>query len=584
MQASDATAAQERAQSVSPKSAQAKLREQAAEGFRKDKYEAPRLFDTLLADTSTSEDRMPADHAAQRQTASASLESSPQQAEVKIVLGLDDLERERVWNEARIQRRLQGDYERSSRRLASLVDESLDKPLRLHAIRVLGADTTRSGFLSTILTPFIERLSPSPLLPAAGQGKTFLQSLGLSAQKGKQPERVAQQTTLEDLLKASKELSANLQRFGIFKDVALSLEDSPSVLAQPGDVDIVVRVKEAGRFFAQTATDIGDGEGNASVTGRIRNALGGAETLEANATLGTKTRSSFQVRFETPIAASPDTRLEAVIYGAERNLGYYASSQEHSRGAQLKLRTVSRLGLHEFGYEAVARHLHSLDSNASISMRNAAGHSTKSALTHVLSRDTRDDPFVASRGYLLRLSQEYAGLGGDAAHFRAEGETQASRLVHPRLGMSAALRLGAMFPLQGRPSLFSDRFQMGGPTSVRMFKMNSMGPKDNGDYIGGDLHWSAGYSLMTPIPGKEHWPLKLHAFVNAGQLIAMDHNATLQQNVWRAVATPAVSTGLGLLYRHQIVRLELNLGVPLAASRSDGLRKGLQFGLGLSFL
>jgi hypothetical protein len=32
-----------------------------------------------------------------------------------------------------------------------------------------------------------------------------------------------------------------------------------------------------------------------NVTGRIRNALGGGETIEANASLGTKTKSAYQV-------------------------------------------------------------------------------------------------------------------------------------------------------------------------------------------------------------------------------------------------------------------------------------------------
>lgn len=46
-----------------------------------------------------------------------------------------------------------------------------------------------------------------------------------------------------------------------------------------------------------------------------------------------------------------------------------------------------------------------------------------------------------------------------------------------------------------------------------------MGPKDSGDYLGGDLHWAAGMSLLTPFPGKPSWPIKPHFFLNAGRLI-----------------------------------------------------------------
>lgn len=52
-----------------------------------------------------------------------------------------------------------------------------------------------------------------------------------------------------------------------------------------------------------------------------------------------------------------------------------------------------------------------------------------------------------------------------------------------------------------------------------MFRPSTMGPKDSGDYLGGDLHWAAGMSLLTPFPGKPTWPLKPHFFLNAGRLI-----------------------------------------------------------------
>lgn len=47
---------------------------------------------------------------------------------------------------------------------------------------------------------------------------------------------------------------------------------------------------------------------------------------------------------------------------------------------------------------------------------------------------------------------------------------------------------------------------------------------------------------------------------------------------------PAVSAGFGIMYRHSIVRAELNFGMPIAAHKGDGVRKGLQVGLGLHFL
>lgn len=47
--------------------------------------------------------------------------------------------------------------------------------------------------------------------------------------------------------------------------------------------------------------------------------------------------------------------------------------------------------------------------------------------------------------------------------------------------LSFGFRAGALIGLGGKPTLFSDRYQLGGPTSVRIFRPNTMGPKDSGE-------------------------------------------------------------------------------------------------------
>jgi outer membrane protein insertion porin family len=49
--------------------------------------------------------------------------------------------------------------------------------------------------------------------------------------------------------------------------------------------------------------------------------------------------------------------------------------------------------------------------------------------------------------------------------------------------LSLGLRSGILYPLGGSPSLFPDRMHLGGPTSVRMFRPNAMGPKDSGMFL-----------------------------------------------------------------------------------------------------
>ena len=45
-----------------------------------------------------------------------------------------------------------------------------------------------------------------------------------------------------------------------------------------------------------------------------------------------------------------------------------------------------------------------------------------------------------------------------------------------------------------------------------------------------------------------------------------------------------MSAGLGLIYLFDPVRVEMNFGLPIVTSKSDGTRKGVQVGVGLEFL
>lgn len=56
------------------------------------------------------------------------------------------------------------------------------------------------------------------------------------------------------------------------------------------------------------------------------------------------------------------------------------------------------------------------------------------------------------------------------------------------------------------------------------------------------------------------------------------------ENIVASVTRPSVSAGVGLIYRLDPIRVEVNFGVPLVASKSDGFRKGIQVGMGVEFL
>lgn len=194
--------------------------------------------------------------------------------------------------------------------------------MKISAVRVEGAIHTRKSFLGSIIAPALSTDNNS---------------------------------TLEDVLHTTRRISHALKKTDIFSLLEPHVDRPRSNLASPGDVDLVFKTRERGRWYVSSATEVGNNEGSAvclspfyfyffskckqSASARIRNVFGGAETFEANISLGTKTRRSFRASLTTPLTPAMDTFAELSAYGMEKDLTTYASCTEGLRG----LRSVVRV-------------------------------------------------------------------------------------------------------------------------------------------------------------------------------------------------------------------------------------------------
>jgi len=382
----------------------------------------------------------------------------------------------------------------------------------------------------------------------------------------------------------------------------------------PTDVSVFYSVKEKSKVLAKVGTDVGNAEGSAYANVQWRNLLGGAELLDVNASFGTRTRSSYQASLDTPILSNPDFKLQ--IGGVQSSTQKeFASHEEVLRGGWSKLRYLSPSGaFHEFGYNGFWRQLTGLSQKASPTVRGDAGDSFKSSLNHTWVNDRRDNPILPTSGYYTRTNNEIAGVGplaGDVAFFKSELQTQQVLSIpipgvkgNSGVTFSTGFRAGLLYPLtlngSNQPSLsrINDRFQLGGPTDVRGFRLSGLGPHDGSDATGGDVYAAANASLLMPLPrvGADK-PLRLQTFINGGRLLALrskDKEGSLSSNeIAQSMketiselgnGLPSMSAGVGLVYAHPAARFELNFSLPLVLRRGEEGRKGLQFGIGINFL
>jgi outer membrane protein insertion porin family len=103
--------------------------------------------------------------------------------------------------------------------------------MNISSVRVEGANVTRSSFLGFLINPHL-----------AANGTP---------------------SNLESVLHTTRKIANSLQRTDMFHSVEAKIERARDVLANEGDVDIVYKTREKGRFYLNTSTELGNGEGNA---------------------------------------------------------------------------------------------------------------------------------------------------------------------------------------------------------------------------------------------------------------------------------------------------------------------------------
>lgn len=380
------------------------------------------------------------------------------------------------------------------------------------------------------------------------------------------------------------------------------------------NLDVFLAVREKSRILLNMGTDVGNTEGSAYANFLCRNVFGGAESLNVNASMGTRTRSAYQAAFETPILSDPNFRVEVGGIASSTQKSW-ANHDEAVNGGWAKLRWMSGLGhRHEIGYNGFWRQITNLGQNASATVRADAGDSVKSSIFHSWTSDRRDNPLLPSRGYYARAYNELAGWGplkGDVSFWKSEIATQGAIPIpipgikgDSGISFNTGFRAGLLCPLglnsNSSPQLsrVNDRFLLGGPTDVRGFRVCGLGPHDGSDAVGGDVYAAGSANLLFPLPrvGAEK-PLRLQAFVNGGRLLPLRTsqketprtNAEVPDAVASTVSElqnglPSVAAGFGLVYAHPVARFELNFSLPLVLRKGEEGRKGLQFGIGINFL
>ncbi len=224
---------------------------------------------------------------------------------------------------------------------------------------------------------------------------------------------------------------------------------------------------------------------------------------------------------------------------------------------------------HFVRYSIIKNNISNVSDNASDYIKNSKGQKTTSLVGHTLAYDKRDRSNNPTEGYLLSLSQDYAGVGGNT-HFLRHGV--AARKYFPIINEDLVLMIGAdagyMYGTDGKSVDLADRYFLGGPESLRGFDMNGVGPraKSNGDSLGGNIYYTGISELKFPLGVGRELGLFGSVFVDVGTLYKVDSNN--QAGIWDSKKLRS-AYGFGMGFVTPMGPIKVHYAIPIKKEHFD---------------
>lgn len=191
--------------------------------------------------------------------------------------------------------------------------------------------------------------------------------------------------------------------------------------------------------------------------------------------------------------------------------------------------------------------------------------------------DRRDDPLIPRSGYTLRLDPKLAAdvFGSQGNYATLVGRATA---IVPLDDLAQRFSLGFGFSAGGSWTYgdtedvpITQRFYLGGRTTVRGFRENSLGPKGSaGSVIGGDRLLAGSSQLQYLVSDA----LSVHTFLDSGSVFLRDDGFYVSDLRW--------STGVGMRYLSPIGPIGFDVGHPLDEKQGEPSLR-VHFSVGSNF-
>lgn len=333
-----------------------------------------------------------------------------------------------------------------------------------------------------------------------------------------------------------------LQNLGFFERVDVT--NVPGETPDRTAINVEVREKSTGELSLGVGYSTSDGAlGDVSI--RERNLLGRGQDLRLGFLISQR-RQEIDLSFTEPYFLDRNLAAGFDIFNRTRDLQRISGYDEKSTGFTLRagyqltepLRHTVRYTLRNDEIENVA-------DGASRFVREQQGETLTSLIGQDFTFDRRDDRFDPTDGYFVRLSQDYAGIGGDVTFLRHKvtGGTYYTIVDEWVAGLTGEAGYIETF---GEKSRIQHRFFLGGD-SLRGFATGGVGPRDgpDGASLGGREVYNGSAEISFPTGLPKEIGIRGAFFSDFGTLTDSGESGTevLDKDSIR------VSAGMGFLWR-----------------------------------
>jgi outer membrane protein insertion porin family len=390
----------------------------------------------------------------------------------------------------------------------------------------------------------------------------------------------------QDLLKKSEQ---NLKDLDFFEKVKVT--NTPGSEPDKTIVNVAVTEKSTGEVSVGAGYSGLDGV-FAQFNIRQRNLFGEGKDLQFGAELSSYYQQ-LNISYTQPYLLGRDIAAGFDIIRQVQNYTQNATYNQEKTGIDFRAGYVLSEHLRQtVTYSFTANQIANIQSGASVYIYEQQGLRYTSQIGQSLVYDRRDARIDTTKGYILSLQTNLAGLGGTNHYIQTVARAGYYYPIADGWVLNARLEAGDVMGI-GEPVNIESRFFVGGD-NLRGFRVAGIGPRDktSHDPLGGDYYYTGSLETTVPLGLPAEYGIKAFGFTDFGALGGIQlKTETFNINGVATTVSPAdvyqnfslrASAGVGVSWKSPFGLVRVNVAYPFLKAPLD---KGqiLNFNFGSHF-